>query len=70
MSQLEQMQSTEMIPRVDADAAPRPQIRLERRTPAYWRVTLDNPPFNIFGPETIPELNAVIGAIENCQVDS
>jgi len=63
MSQLEQ--STDMIPRVNADAVPKPQIRLERRTPAYWRVTLDNPPFNIFGPKTIPELNAVISAIEN-----
>ncbi len=65
MSQLEQVQSTDMIPRVDADAVPKPQIRLERRTPAYWRVTLDNPPFNIFGPKTIPELNTVITAIEN-----
>jgi enoyl-CoA hydratase/carnithine racemase len=65
MSQLEQVQSTDMIPRADADAVPKPQIRLERRTPAYWRVTLDNPPFNIFGPKTIPELNAVITAIEN-----
>jgi len=65
MSQLEQVQSTDMILRVDADAVPKPQIRLERRTPAYWRVTLDNPPFNIFGPKTIPELNAVITAIEN-----
>ena len=65
MSQLEQVQRTDMIPRVDADAVPKPKIRLERRTPAYWRVTLDNPPFNIFGPKTIPELNAVITAIEN-----
>jgi enoyl-CoA hydratase/carnithine racemase len=40
------------------------QIRLERRTPAYWRVTVDNPPFNIFGPESIPQLNEVITAIE------
>ncbi len=65
MSQLEQVQSTDMMPRVDADAVPKPQIRFERYTPAYWRVTLDNPPFNIFGPKTIPELNAVITAIEN-----
>jgi len=65
MSQLEQVHSTDMNSRVDADAVPKPQIRLERRTPAYWRVTLDNPPFNIFGPKTIPELNAVITAIEN-----
>jgi enoyl-CoA hydratase/carnithine racemase len=41
-----------------------PQIRLERLTPEYWRVTLDNPPFNIFGPDTIPQLNSVISQIE------
>jgi enoyl-CoA hydratase/carnithine racemase len=46
------------------DAAPRQEVRLERLTPAYWRVTLDNPPFNIFGPETIPQLNGVITQIE------
>lgn len=40
------------------------QIKVERRTPAHWRVTFDNPPFNIFGPETIPEMEAVISAIE------
>ncbi len=40
------------------------QIRLERRTPSYWRVTFDHPPLNIFGPETIPQLDAVIGALE------
>lgn len=41
------------------------QVRVERRTPSYWRVTFDNPPFNIFGPESIPQLNEVIVAIEN-----
>jgi enoyl-CoA hydratase/carnithine racemase len=46
------------------DAAPKQDIRLERLTPEYWRVTLDNPPFNIFGPETIPQLNSVITQIE------
>ncbi len=46
------------------DAAPKQEIRLERLTPEYWRVTLDNPPFNIFGPETIPQLNGVITQIE------
>jgi enoyl-CoA hydratase/carnithine racemase len=40
------------------------EIRLERLTPEYWRVTLDNPPFNIFGPETIPQLNSVVTQIE------
>ena len=36
------------------------QIRLERRLPSYWRVTFDHPPLNIFGPETIPQLNEII----------
>jgi enoyl-CoA hydratase/carnithine racemase len=40
------------------------QIRLERRTPSYWRATFDHPPLNIFGPETIPQLNAVVTALE------
>jgi enoyl-CoA hydratase/carnithine racemase len=46
------------------EAVRRQEIRLERLTPEYWRVTLDNPPFNIFGPETIPQLNSVITQIE------
>src|ERR1700726_1210864 len=40
------------------------QIRLARRSPFYWRVTFDNPPLNIFGPETIPELNEIVTALE------
>ena len=51
-------------PGTRADAAPKQEIRLERLTPEYWRVTLDNPPFNIFGPETIAQLNSVITQIE------
>ena len=40
------------------------QIRLERRLQAYWRVTFDHPPLNIFGPDTIPQLNEIVTAIE------
>jgi len=40
------------------------QIRLERRTPFYWRVTFDHPPLNNFGPETIPQLNEIVTALE------
>src|SRR5437870_13196488 len=40
------------------------QIHLTRRSPQYWRITLDHPPLNIFGPTTIPQLNEVITAIE------
>jgi len=41
------------------------QILLTRRSPAYWRVTINHPPLNIFGPDTIPQLNEVITAIES-----
>ena len=40
------------------------QIILTRRSSHYWRVTIDHPPLNIFGPATIPQLNEVITAIE------
>jgi len=40
------------------------QIYLTRRSPYYWRVTFDHPPLNIFGPETIPQLNEIITALE------
>lgn len=40
------------------------QVRLARRSPTYWRVTLDHPPLNIFGPETIPPVSEVITALE------
>ncbi len=42
----------------------RKQIHLTRRSPHYWRVTIDHPPLNIFGPDTIPQLDEVITAIE------
>ncbi len=46
------------------DSSSNQRIRLERRSPAHWRVILDHPPFNIFGPESIPQLNAVVTALE------
>src|SRR5262249_34715974 len=45
-------------------AAGTKQIQLTRRSPNYWRVTIDHPPLNIFGPENIPQLNEVITALE------
>jgi enoyl-CoA hydratase/carnithine racemase len=51
-------------PATGDSSKPRQEVRLRRLTPEYWRVTFDNPPFNIFGPETIPQLNAVITQIE------
>src|SRR5262245_4316152 len=40
------------------------QIVLTRRSPAYWRATINHPPLNIFGPDTIPQLNEAITAVE------
>jgi len=41
------------------------RIRLERRSAFYWRVTFDHPPLNIFGPESIPQLNEIVTALES-----
>jgi enoyl-CoA hydratase/carnithine racemase len=40
------------------------QIHLVRHSNAYWRVTFDIPPLNIFGPANIPQLEQVVFAIE------
>src|SRR5215813_4592497 len=40
------------------------QILLKRQSPAYWRVTINHPPLNIFGPDTVPQLNEAIIALE------
>jgi enoyl-CoA hydratase/carnithine racemase len=40
------------------------QLRLTRRSPAYWRVTIDNPPINVMGPEMVRQFQGVIDAIE------
>src|ERR1700736_3172517 len=40
------------------------QIRLERRSPFYWRGPFDPPPLNIFGPKNIPQLNEIIVSLE------
>jgi enoyl-CoA hydratase/carnithine racemase len=47
-----------------SDTTTTKQILLTRRTPAYWRVTINHPPLNIFGPDTIPQLNEIITALE------
>ena len=40
------------------------QIRLTRRSPAYWRVTIDNPPINVMGPVMVQQFQEVINALE------
>ena len=41
-----------------------PQLRLTRHSPAYWRVTIDNPPVNVMGPEMVQEFQRLIDDIE------
>ena len=40
------------------------QLRLTRRSPAYWRVTIDNPPINVMGPEMVRQFQEVISSLE------
>jgi enoyl-CoA hydratase/carnithine racemase len=40
------------------------QIRLVRQSPAYWRVTIDNPPINVMGPEMVRNFQELMGALE------
>jgi len=40
------------------------QIRLTKRSPAYWRVTFDNPPINVMGPEMVRQFQEVINSLE------
>lgn len=40
-------------------------ITVTKRSPAYWRVTFDMPPLNIFGPRALPVLNEIVSALES-----
>jgi enoyl-CoA hydratase/carnithine racemase len=41
-----------------------PQIRLTRSSPTYWRITFDNPPLNLMGPEFVLEFREIMTALE------
>ena len=41
------------------------QIRLSRSSPAYWRITFDNPPLNVMGPQFVQEFREIMTAIED-----
>jgi enoyl-CoA hydratase/carnithine racemase len=40
------------------------QIRLARLSSGYWRVTFDNPPLNLMGPEFVLEFREIVTALE------
>jgi enoyl-CoA hydratase/carnithine racemase len=56
--------TTASAPETTASAATKPQIRLDRRTPNYWRVTIDNPPINVMGPEMVRDFQKVMDSLE------
>jgi enoyl-CoA hydratase/carnithine racemase len=39
-------------------------ISLSKDSPQIWRVTLNNPPVNIYGPKSIPQVEDVLVALE------
>jgi enoyl-CoA hydratase/carnithine racemase len=41
------------------------QIKVSKASPAYWRVTFDNPPLNLMGPEFVAQFGEIISAIES-----
>jgi enoyl-CoA hydratase/carnithine racemase len=40
-------------------------IRLNRLSPAHWRVIFDNPPLNLMGPEFVLQLRDIVTEIES-----
>ncbi|MEU6845459.1 enoyl-CoA hydratase/isomerase family protein [Streptomyces sp. NPDC046716] len=40
-------------------------VRAEQQSPGYWRVTFDNPPFNLYDPEVETALAEVVDRLEN-----
>jgi enoyl-CoA hydratase/carnithine racemase len=40
-------------------------IELFRHSDAYWRVTFNIPPLNIFGPSNIPQLEEIVASLES-----
>jgi enoyl-CoA hydratase/carnithine racemase len=41
-----------------------PQIRVNKSSPAYWRITFDNPPLNVMGPQFVKEFRDIMADIE------
>jgi enoyl-CoA hydratase/carnithine racemase len=52
------------VVQVEAASSTSGQIRLSRHSSFHWRVTLDIPPLNIFGPQYLPQLNEIVTALE------
>jgi enoyl-CoA hydratase/carnithine racemase len=49
---------------MDATTKTTTQIRVTRRSAAYWRITFDNPPLNVMGPQLVREMRDIVTAVE------
>src|ERR1700723_4561556 len=41
------------------------QVRLNRVSPSFWRVIMNNPPLNLMGPEFVLQFREIMAAIES-----
>jgi enoyl-CoA hydratase/carnithine racemase len=41
------------------------QFHVDQVSPSYWRATFDNGPVNLLDPDTVDQLGALIGRIED-----
>jgi len=41
------------------------QVRVNRVSPTYWRVIMNNPPLNLMGPEFVLQFREIMAAIES-----
>src|SRR3954464_14392252 len=41
------------------------QLRLNRVSPSYWRVVMNNPPLNLMGPQFVLQFREIMDAIES-----
>ena len=41
------------------------QVTLDRVTPSYCRVVIDNPPLNLMGPDFVLQIREIVTALEN-----
>lgn len=49
---------------IASDPTKSAQLRMTRQSATYWRVTIDNPPINVMGPEMVRQFQEVMNALE------
>ena len=49
---------------IASDPTKSAQLRMTGQSATYWRVTIDNPPINVMGPEMVRQFQEVMNALE------